>query len=384
MGQTPRATAATRKTQGAVRAFNRRWLLTGAAASAGLLLLPFGARAAANQVNVLCWASYIPDRFLKDFKKATGITANMTIMGSNEEMITQLTATHGRAWDIIAPSVHRKSQLQALNMTRPWDLKKIPNLKNIQEKYLKMSEGWSWGGGQHHLPHVWGTEAISWRTDKFQTEYGKLSFGDLWLPEMKGWIQGRPHSLMAGIGRLLAAKGEMPPFEDSYKDEGAMRKAWGRITAAAIERKAWIRAFWHDHGTQKTNFTRNGVVMGQTWGAPAIELAKAGQPIRYMAPKEGAFAWMDGLSLTRAAKNPEPAHAFVNALYTVKAAAQMGNETAYNSVVAGVREKLDNPTKAAFDAAYPGDALEKLWWWPDEPVWYAHLRGEFRDRFLSA
>ena len=35
-------------------------------------------------------------------------------------------------------------------------------------------------------------------------------------------------------------------------------------------------------------------------------------------------------------------------------------------------------------AAYPGDALEKLWWWPDEPTWYGNLRGEFRDRFLSA
>ena len=62
----------------------------------------------------------------------------------------------------------------------------------------------------------------------------------------------------------------------------------------------------------------------------------------------------------------------------------MSNETAYNSVVTGVRDKLDKPTRAAFEASYPGDALEKLWWWPDEPAWYASIRAEYRDKFVAA
>ena len=33
---------------------------------------------------------------------------------------------------------------------------------------------------------------------------------------------------------------------------------------------------------------------------------------------------------------------------------------------------------------FPDDALEKLWWWPAEPEWYAAARAEFRDLFLSA
>lgn len=380
-----------RETARMARSFTRRTLLengaTLAAGGLGMAVAPMlirPAAAAQDTVNVLTWTGYIPAHFAAAFKKKTGITANITTVGSNEEMLTQVTATHGRAWDVISPSAHRKSQWQALNMTQAWDMKKIPNLANVQPAFLAISESWSWNKGQHHLPHVWGTEGIAWRSDRFTGTYGELSLADLWRPEMKGFVQGRPHSLMSGIGRMLAEQGKLAPLQDSYKDDGTMRSMWNDIMKFAIEHKPWLRAFWHDHESQKTNFTRNGVVIGQTWDGPAIELAKAGKPIAYMAPKEGAFAWMDGLSLTAASKNPTQAHAFVDALYTAKAAARMSNATGYNSVVQGVTERLTKETRQAFQNAYPEDALQNLWWWPDEPVWFAGLRNAYRDRFLAA
>ncbi|MEQ9361661.1 MAG: extracellular solute-binding protein, partial [Rhodospirillales bacterium] len=268
-----------RETARLARTFTRRTLLSnGAALAAGgigmavapMLIRP--ANAKGETVNVLTWTGYIPARFAKTFKKKTGITANITTVGSNEEMLSQVTATHGRAWDVISPSAHRKSQWLALNMTQAWDMKKIPNLANVQPAFLKISEDWSWDKGQHHLPHIWGTEGIAWRTDRFMGVYGKLSLADLWLPEMKGLVQGRAHSLMSGIGRMLAEQGKLPPLQDAYKDEGAMRATWNDILKFAIKHKPWLRAFWHDHESQKTNFSRNGVMFGQTWDGPAIEL----------------------------------------------------------------------------------------------------------------
>lgn len=351
-------------------------------AIAPMLIRP--AQAAGPTLNVLTWTGYIPKRFAKTFRKKTGITANITTVGSNEEMLSQVTATHGRAWDVISPSVHRMSQWHALNMTRAWDLKKIPNLSNIQPKFMAMSETWSWNKGQHHLPHVWGTEGIAWRTDRFKGVYGELSLADLWRPEMKGLVQGRPHSLMSGIGRMLAAKGDLPPFEDAYKDESAMRGIWNDIMKFAVAHKSWLRAYWHDHESQKTNFTRNGVVIGQCWDGPVIALAKDDQPVAYLPPKEGAFAWMDGLALTAATKHVDEAHAFVNALYTARAGARLTNESGYNSAVAGTDAFLSKKTKQAVAAAFPEGAIDNLWWWPDEPVWFASLRNAYRDRYLAA
>ena len=56
----------------------------------------------------------------------------------------------------------------------------------------------------------------------------------------------------------------------------------------AVEHKSWLRAYWHDHESQKTNFTRNGVVIGQCWDGPVIDLAKdaLGRDNRLFSKKE--------------------------------------------------------------------------------------------------
>ncbi len=368
---------------------SRRKILKGAGAAGvtaavGPWFISSSALASSGEVNVICWTGYLPDVFLKDFQKSTGIKTNISPLGSNEELQNKIKASKGRGFDVITPTLNRKGWWSENKYTQPWNLNKIPNASNVEPSFLSASQAWSWDGGQHHLPHIWGTEAMAYRTDIFETSYGKLSLGDLWLPEMKGKVQGRPHSMMAGIGRHLAEIGQLPPFTDAYKDEASMRKIWEGITEFAVAHKPWIKAFWNDHNTQKTNFMQNGCVIGQNWDGPSIELMKDGKPVQYLAPKEGAFAWLDGLCIPKESKNVEQAHAFVNAIYTAKAGAQMASNSGYNATVKGVAALLDDKSKAAFNSSYPGDALAKLWWWPDEAPWYQEIRAEYRDKFVAA
>lgn len=382
-----KAQQSTLETVKAAKKFNRRTVLKGTAAVAGAAAAgPFVIRDAfaAGEVNAIVWTNYLTEDFLAKFKKDTGITVNVTPLGSNEELLNKMKASKGRGFDVIAPTLNRKGQWIDLELLQPWDTSKISNLKNVDPAFVKASEAWTWGKGVHHLPHIWGTEAMSWRTDLWSTEYGKLSFGDLWIPEMKGKVQGRPHSMMAGIGRYLEGAGKLPPFTEAYKDEDSMRKIWEEITKFAVEHKPWVKQFWNDHDTQKTGFMQNGCVIGQTWDGPAIELFKAGDPVQYMAPKEGAFAWLDGLSMPVGAKNIDATYELLNAIYTVEAAADSAIKTGYNGTVTGYADHLDAKSKDAFNKAYPGDALSKLWWWPDEPAWYASIRAEYRDKFVAA
>lgn len=375
-------------TQRAARDFTRRTLLKGAVATGSVAAMgPWFVRDAfssSGEVNCIVWTNYLTEDFLKGFEKSTGIKVNVTPLGSNEELQNKMKASKGRGFDMITPTLDRREQWFDLKLTQPWDLSKIPNLSNVEPAFVSASKAWTWGGGQHHLPHIWGTEAMSWRTDMWQTEYGKLSLGDLWLPEMKGKVQGRPHSMMAGIGRYLAGEGKLPPFENAYKDEENMRKIWTEITKFAVEHKPWVKQFWNDHDTQKTGFMQNGVVIGQTWDGPAIELMKDGKPVQYMAPKEGAFAWLDGMTMPIGAKNKEQTYALINAIYTVESAVDSAIKTGYNGVVKGYANHLDEKSKNAFNSAYPGDALSKLWWWPATTTWYASIRAEYRDKFVAA
>ncbi len=379
------------KTQKAAKAFSRRTVLKNAAAAGafaaiGPYLLTEEAKAASGELKVLIWTGYIPQSVRDKFEADTGVSISVTNYGSNEELLNKMKATKGRGFDIVSPTLNRRPQWEPLGLLQPWDMDRVPTDKVVAGLLKGSTDEWAWDGGIYHLPYIWGTEAMSWRTDMFTREYADLSYGDLWLDEMKGKVQGRPHSMMAGIGLYLDRIGELPSNRmiDAYTDEDNMRRIWTEITKFAVEHKPWIRQFWNDHNTQKSGFMQNGCVIGQTWDGPAIELKKEGKPVTYMAPQEGAFTWLDGLSIPVGAKNTDAIYEFLKVALQPDVGGMLGNETGYNPVAIGSADFLDEATKAAFQEAYPDDALDNLWWWPAEPVWYAAARAEFRDKFVAA
>ncbi|MEM7222490.1 MAG: extracellular solute-binding protein [Pseudomonadota bacterium] len=379
------------KTLRAAKAFTRRTMLksaagVGALAALGPYVLTEEAKAASGELKILIWSGYIPQSLRDKFTNETGVSLKVTNYGSNEELLNKMKATKGRGFDIVSPTLNREPQWNPLGLLQPFDMNKVPTDRVVGGLLKGSTDAWTWDGNVYALPYLWGTEALSWRTDKWQQDYANLSYGDLWLPEMKGFIQGRPHSMMAGIGLYLDASGQLPSNRmlDAYKDEDSMRRIWTEITKFAVEHKPWVKQFWNDHDTQKSGLMQNGVILGQTWDGPPIELKKEGKPVTYMAPQEGAFTWLDQISMPIGAKNLDAVYAFLEMAYTPEVGGLLGNETGYNAVSVGAAEHMTPESKLVFEEAYPGDALDRLWWWPAEPVWYAAARAEFRDKFVAA
>src|SRR3546814_9734711 len=59
-----------------------------------------------------------------------------------------------------------------------------------------------------------------------------------------------------------------------------------------------------------------------------------------MAPQEGAFAWLDGLSLPVGATNFDEAYEFLNYIYDSEVNGLIANETGYNPVSTGAENYL--------------------------------------------
>lgn len=380
-------------TQRGARIFTRRALLKNAAAAsaalgalgAGPVIARTAFAATSGELRFMLWSDYLPARFLEGFVKETGIRVRHVTYGSNEELNHRLRATKGRGFDLVGPSTRLAEQWRETRLLVPFDENRIPPGR-IQETFLaKARESWTWEGGLHYLPYVWGTEAVAWRTDIYDPKYTALSYGALWSPGVKGRVMGRPHSMLLGLGLYLDAVGKVPSNRmlDAYKDEASMRRVWTQIIEYALERRDWVKLFWNDAETQINGFLKNDIVIGQTWDGPPLRLKKAGEPIDYRAPAEGAIAWVGGLSTPLGARNLDQIYAFLDYLHRPESAALLAEETGYNPVAAGARDFLSEETRRNFEDAYPGAALGNLWWWPSEPAWYARLRQGFADTFVA-
>ena len=357
---------------------------TGAAAAIGPWYIPNAF--AAPVVNVLMWGEYLPDSVVADFKAKTGITVNHTKIGDNGEIISKMKAGGGAGFDLASPTNMRALQWENLGVLAPFDMNRI-NTSAVNPGMLAVGErDWNFGGnGSHWVPQLWGTESISWRTDKWQPD-GLPSFGDIWEPNPGidgAFMMGRTYSMMTGCGIWMHHQGKMD-FWSSYKDEDTMRKNWETITDYCISKKGNLVKFWSGADPQKQGFTSDGVVVGQTWDGPIAAMMKAGEPVAYQTTDEGALAWIDGITLSAKAENIDEAYELINYSFTPEVGGQTVNEIGYNSAVNGASDPYSDETKALAKAIYPGDTSTKLNPWPPEPPWYADARAEYANKFETA
>lgn len=373
------------------RNFSRRTMLKSAAAAGAVVasgpMIVKDAFSSSGELNLLMWSDEFPDPVIPNFEKATGIKVNQTPFSQNEEQINKLQATGGEGFDLCQPTCNRAPQYKDLAVLAPFDTSKIKNMSVLVPSMIGNSQGlWTWDDGLYHLPHVWGSEALSFRTDLYKGDLAKLSYGSLWDDEVKGHTQGRGHSFLLGIGLWWDYTGKQPSdrMKDGYKDEASFKKLWDPILAFAIERKSWVKQFWDSADNTKSGLMENDVWIGQTWDGPPLSLKKEGKPVSYQAPVEGAIVWLDGLSLMKSAKNTEQVYEFINYLYTPEVSAQVSDGSNYNPVVTGADALTSDAFKKNFQEAYPGDSLDRVWPWPAEPGWYAEIRSTYVDQFTAA
>jgi spermidine/putrescine transport system substrate-binding protein len=370
---------------------SRRTVLKGSAALAGAVAAPAivspRALASSGEVNILMWSDYLPASFVDSFTQKTGIKINFTGIGSNEEIINKLKATKGRGFDIATPTMNRAPQWAELELLQPLDMGKVPIDKVNAGMAEKGGAIWDFGGkGTTWVPHIWGTESIAWRTDKWQPQGEFPSYGDIWDDANAGKTMGRTHSLLLCAGLYLERAGELEPGSmwAAYESEEKMRPVWEKVTDWCVAKKPNIKVLWNDADAQKNGLMNEGVIVAQTWDGPPIALKNEGHPVMYRAALEGAMAWIDGMSIPTGAENLDQAYAFIQHCYDAEAAGKAIDTHGYNSPVLGAEKYANAQYAKNFADAYPGDALKNLNPWPAEAPWYADVRAQYVNKFQSA
>ena len=380
----------TQELVGAAKLSRRRLLKSAVAVGAVGFAAPLtvqNAFSSSGELNFEGWAGYddLKAKVFPAFEKATGIKVNFKEVDNQDTMFADAKLSGGSgAIDVTEPTTDRLPGWATNDLIQPWDLSKL-----APDNYLESVPGAKAGsaadinGKRYFVPSVWGTEAITFDSKSFKGDYGSLSLADLFDDKNAGKVCVRAHSSLAAMGRVLDAAGKLPkPFIDSYKDEATMKAVWDVVLAEAVKHKKNIAQFWGGENEAQAGFKTNGATIGLTWDSTGYNLRNDGYG--FIAPKEGAFAWSQGFVLVKGAKNVDQAHEFAKFVSTADGSSAWASAFSANPVGKGGIDKMSPDVSKFYNAAYPGDALSKLWWWPPQDAWFVKLRSEYADKWKAA
>jgi spermidine/putrescine transport system substrate-binding protein len=371
----------------AMSRITRRVVLKAGAAAMAAPWIVRDAFATSGELNFMGWSGFELKQVFINFTAKTGIKMNFASEPDNNTIFAQakLAAKSGGI-DCLEPSLDVLPAYFAADVVQPWDNVKI-GLGNFESALVtgdvgkrSVSNGQRW-----FMPSVWNAETLVFDTAQNPEAYGTASLADLFDPRNQAKVTARPHSLLAALGRVLDAQGKLPmPFLDGYKSDDNMQKIWDVILTEAIAAKANFARFWSLEPEAEAAFKEGGCTLGLCWQQTGSTLQGLGLPVAAVAPKEGAFAGTQGFVLMKNAKNVDQAHAWVKYIASPEGGAAYAKAFAGNPAAKGAVEKSDPAFASFFKAAYPDDALAKLWWWPTQSGSFLKLRSDYAAKLVAA
>ena len=343
-----------------------------------------------GELNVFVWQDYLNDDIINAFEKKTGIKINWQTYGSNEEVFNKLKATNGKGYDIAFPSLGGLKNYYQEDILQPWDESRIDSSKMLESlwKAGRELDGF-YRGKRYHVPFNWGTEGITIDTEQISFDPKKrYSLKDLWSEQWAGKISFRPKSCLVGVVRWLSTEKDYGySIRDAYADSSPdkMEKLLSDACDFMIENKSKVRSYWNNATEALNNFQQDKCIFGQTWDSTGITLYKeTNGRIRYAAPKEGLFTWIDGSVLSKNATNIDQAYEFVNFLLEPKIGAMHVDATGYSSASKDFAKYIKPESKEVFEACMTQEDLDNLWYWPVEQIWFSNLRTKYVNKFIAA
>ena len=297
-----------------------------------LTLSFFGCGGGSNKVtlNVLNWGDYIDPDLLRQFEDETGISVKYTTMNSNEEMLVKL-ASADNIYDVCFPSDYLIEKLAADDLLYPINKANIPNLSNIDSRFLNLSFD---PDNTYSVPYMWGTVGILY--NKTMVSDTVDSWNILWDAKYSGEIL-MYDSMRDTIGITLKKLG----YDINTRNEADILAA----QEALIAQKPLVRAYLTDD--IKMELINGSAAMGVVYSGDAVYCISENPDLAYVVPKEGSNVWFDNIIIPKSSKHTAEAEQFINFLCDAKVAAQ-------NSAYIG----FSTPNKAALalmDPAYTAD-----------------------------
>jgi spermidine/putrescine transport system substrate-binding protein len=294
-----------------------------------------------NHLEIYNWESYDDPKTYKSFLKQpdlaqAGTKIHESYFASNDELLAKLHAG-GSSYDIIVPSQNAVGQLIEEGQLMKLDQSLLPNLKNVDPRFLKPSYDPT---GEYHIIKDYGITMFFYN-NKIVNEKPK-TLHDFYELLPKYHSQGRTNLLEGAeevVPLALMALG-LDPNTDSDADFQkvrdylmSIRKGVTTISSSASDDEA-----------------AGKILLGQDWNGSLINVLaqrKEGD-LTGVIPEQASEIWADNWCIPASAPHPVAAHAWIDYLMRPEIAVQEMVYNAYpipiDAAVAKLPKNLsDNP-----------------------------------------
>ncbi len=294
-------------------------------------------------LNIYNWADYVPEGMIAAFEKETGIKVNYDTFETNEALHAKLVAGN-TGYDIVVPgSVFAKPQIEG-GLFHELDKKKIPNLSNLDSAIMATLAKNTDPGNKHLVPWAWGFTTVGLNVTK-----AKKALGNLPMPENAWDLVFDPKYTAklksCGIAYLDSPTEIMPVAlhyigKDAYSNDAADYK----LAAAMLAKvRKDVRVF---SSTMIDDIASGKACVAIGWSGD-INIAanrakenKSKDEIVSLLPSTGALIFFDTMAVTKDAKHPNNAHAFIDFYLRTENAAKMTNEMNYPTANKAALDKI--------------------------------------------
>src|SRR6516162_3176735 len=307
----------------------------GSASSSPASANPLAGKPLENHLEIYNWSQYDDPSTYTKFKKLpaeakAGMTVHETYYSSNDELLAKLHAG-GTNYDIIAPSQNAVAELIQENGLMPLDKALLPNLKYLDQSFLKPSYDTT---GDYHVIKDFGITMFFYN-HKLVTEQ-PATMHDFYMALPKYVSKGRTNLLDGAeevVPLALMALG-LDPNTDSQSDFNSVKSFLLSIRpgVTTIDSSSYIN-----------DAIAGKIIMSQGWNGDVRRIVQGRKKfgdITAIIPHEASEIWADNWAIPVTAPHPVAAHAWINWLLTPSTAVTEMNYHNYKIPMASALAQL--------------------------------------------
>ncbi|MEV5720166.1 ABC transporter substrate-binding protein [Amycolatopsis mediterranei] len=310
-----------------------------------------------GQLNVLAWPGYAENgsndpkvNWVTPFEQQTGCKVNVKPFGTSDEAVTLMKTGQ---YDVVSASGDASLRLVASGDAEPVNTALVPNYADVQP-FLKDKSWNSVGGVSYGIPHGWGANLLTWRTDKVTPAPASWSVMFDANSPYKGKViaYDSPIYLADAALYLMAHQPDLGIKNPYALDDKQFTAAVNLLK----QQRPLVSEYWSDYLKESQALKNGDAVVGTAWQV-TVNLTKGeGAPLESAVPSEGATGWSDTWMVAAKSAHKTCAYKWLDHIISPKVNAQVaeyfGEAPANTKACAEMSDKTLCDTYHASDAAY--------------------------------